>query len=138
MQNELGVFKELGELIEIYGLNKTEFDSYKELCDDENKKIKAIMNSENLKNYESENYKVSYSVSERTSFDEDKMIAVIKSFNLPDSLGLIKTREYIDEDALESSIYSGLIPDDVLEKIKGCMTTKEVETVRLTKKGEKK
>lgn len=135
---ELNTFKELGELIEIYGLNKTEYDSYKELCDKENKEIKELMSSENLKNYESENYKVSYSVSERTSFDEDKMIAVIKSYNLPDTLGLIKTREYIDEDALEASIYSGLIPDDVLEKIKGCMTTKEVETVRLTKKGEKK
>jgi hypothetical protein len=135
---ELNTFKELGELIEVYGLNKTEYDAYKELCDKENKEIKELMSSENLKNYESENFKVSYSVSERTSFDEDKMIAVIKSFNLPDSLGLIKTREYIDEDALESSIYSGLIPDDVLEKIKGCMTTKEVETVRLTKKGEKK
>ena len=138
MQNELGVFKELGELIEQYGLNKTEFDSYKEICDNENKQIKSIMKDESLKNYESENFRVSYSVSERTSFDEDKMIAVIKSYNLPDSLGLIKTREYIDEDALEASIYSGLIPDDVLEKIKGCMTVKEVETVRLTKKGEKK
>ena len=134
----LSVFKELGELIERYGLNKTEFDSYKDICDEENKQIKAIMKDENLKNYESESFKVSYSVSERTSFDEDKMIAVIKSYNLPDSLGLIKTREYIDEDALEASIYSGLIPDDVLEKIKGCMTVKEVETVRLTKKGEKK
>ena len=135
---ELNVFKELGELIERYGLNKSEFDSYKELCDKENKEIKTMMSEENLKNYESEHYKVSYSVSERTTFDEDKMISVIKSYNLPESLGLIKTREYIDEDALEASIYSGLIPDDVLEKIKGCMTTKEVETIRLTKKGEKK
>ena len=135
---DLEVYKELGELIERYGLNKSEFDSYKELCDKENKEIKEIMSNENLKLYQSEHYKVSYSVSERTSFDEETMIAVIKSYNLPDPLGLIKTREYIDEDALEASIYSGLIPDDVLEKIKGCMTVKEVETIRLTKKGEKK
>lgn len=134
---QLDVYKELGELIETYGMNKSEFDSYKKLCDDENKQIKQMMKDESLKNYESEHYKASYSISERTSFDEDKMIRVIRSYNIPGSLGIVKTREYIDEDALESAIYNGLIPDDVMDKIKECMTVKEVETIRLTSKKEK-
>lgn len=134
---QLDVYKELGELIETYGMNKSELDSYKKLCDDENKQIKQMMKDESLKNYESEHYKASYSISERISFDEDKMIQVVRSYNIPESLGIVKTREYIDEDALESAIYNGLIPDDVMDKIKECMTVKEVETIRLTTKKEK-
>ena len=65
------------------------------------------------------------------------MIQVVRSYNIPESIGIVKTREYIDEDALESAIYNGLIPDDVMDKIKECMTVKEVETIRLTTKKEK-
>ena len=131
------VYEELKELINAYGLNKQELDDYKAICDNENKQIKDIMNEAGLKVYETDKYKASYIVSERTSMDEVALLKVIHSNNIPNSLGIIKTREYIDEDALESAIYNKEIPDDVMKQISDCMIKKEVISLKLTKaKGE--
>ena len=129
--------EELKELINAYGLNKQELDDYKAICDNENKQIKDIMSEAGLKVYETDKYKASYIVSERTSMDEVALLRVIHSNNIPNSLGIIKTREYIDEDALESAIYNKEIPDDVMNQISDCMIKKEVISLKLTKaKGE--
>lgn len=130
-------YQELIELIDRYGLNKQEFDDYKIICDNENKQLKDMMAKANLKAFNTDKYRVNYIVSERTSTDEDKMIAVIHKHNLPNSLGIIKTKEYIDEDALESAIYDNEIPKEVMDEIAECITKKEIISLKLTRqKGE--
>lgn len=130
-------YQELMELIDRYGMNKQEFDDYKTICDAENKQIKDMMAKANLKAYNTDRYKATYIVSERTSMDEAKLIGVIHSNNIPDSLGIIKTKEYIDEDALESAIYNNEISDEVMAQIANCMDKKEVVSLKLTRqKGE--
>lgn len=126
-------YQELIELIDKYGFNKNELDSYKAICDKDNKKIKDMMAEANLKAYNTDKYKATYIVSERTSMNESKMLGVIHSNNIPDSLGIIKTKEYIDEDALESAIYNGEISEDVLAQIAECMEKKEVVSLKLTR-----
>lgn len=137
MEKDEKFYKELNDLIDKYGFNKCELDSYKAICDESNKQIKDMMAEANLKNYNTDRYKVTYIVSERTSMNEAKLIGVIHSNNIPNSLGIIKTREYIDEDALESAIYNGEISDDVMSQIAECMDKKEVISLKLTaKRGE--
>ena len=130
-------YQELIELVDRYGLNKQEFEDYKAICDNENKQIKEMMAQAKLTAYNTDRYKVTYISSDRTSTDENKMIAVIHKFNLPDSLGIIKTREYIDEDALESAIYNNEISEEVLKEIGECISHKEVVSLKITpQKGE--
>ena len=129
--------QELNDLIEAYGLNKTELDSYKDLCDRENAEIKSIMAEADMKKFDSASYTATYSVQHRTTMNEDKVINVIHAHDIPDSLGIIKVKEYIDEDALESAIYKGLIPDEIVKEIGECVTVKEIPTLKLSKrKGE--
>ena len=129
-------YKELEELIDKYGFNKNELDSYKAICDEDNKKIKDMMAEANLKNYNTDKYKATYIISDRTSIDESRLLAVIHANNIPDSLGIIKTKEYIDEDALESAIYNNEISDDVMAQISECMIKKEVISLKLTRQKE--
>lgn len=130
-------YQELIELIDRYGLNKGELEDYKAICDNENKQLKEMMAKANLKAFNTDRYRVNYIVSERTSTDEGKMIAVIHKHNIPDSLGIIKTREYIDEDALESAIYNNEISKEVMDEIAECIIKKEVISLKLTaQKGE--
>ena len=137
MEKDEKFYKELNDLIDKYGFNKGEYESYKAICDEGNKQIKEMMAEAGLKNYNTDRYKVTYIVSERTSMNEAKLIGVIHSNNIPNSLGIIKTREYIDEDALESAIYNGEISDDVMAQIAECMDKKEVISLKLTaKRGE--
>ena len=127
-------YQELSELIDKYALNKNEQDAYKKLCDEDNKKIKEMMLEAELKNWSTSDYKATCSTSTRQTFDEDKLIMFFKSENIPDSLGIIKTKEYIDEDALETAIYNGLIPEDTVKRIGDYMTEKVVYTLKVSKK----
>ena len=126
--------QELNDLIEAYGLNKAELDSYKALCDKENAEIKNIMAEADIQKFNSSTYTATYSIQHRTTMNEDKVIGIIRTHDLPDSLGIIKVLEYIDDDALESAIYKGLIPDAIVKEIGECMTVKEIPTLKLSKK----
>ena len=131
-------YKELGETIDKYALNKAEKDSYDKLVKEDGDKIKSMMGDAELLKYSTDTNTISYVVQHRQSFDEAKLIGIIHANNLPNSLGIIKTKEYIDEDALESAIYNGEISEEVMKQIQSCLESKDVVTLRLSKpkKGE--
>jgi hypothetical protein len=133
---ELSAFKDLSESIEKYGVNKAEMDTYKKICDAENKKIKELMAETELKTFDSESYTAKITEVDKSYVDEAKLLGVIHSNNIPDSLGIIKTKEYIDEDALESAIYNGLISDDVMGQISDCKVPKKEIRLNISKKKE--
>lgn len=120
----------LDELIPRYAQNKAEMDSYKKICDSENAQIKALMADLDDPVYEAGGYKATYSVQERESMNEDILLDIAHHFGLSE---IVKTKEYIDFDALEKAIYDGKISDDVLLEMNKAKEVKEVVTLRVTK-----
>ena len=49
------------------------------------------------------------------------------------AIGIIKTKEYVDFDALEKAIYNGLLPGETLLEMDKAREVKEVVTLRVTK-----
>lgn len=122
----------LDTLIPKYAENKTELDSYKKICDRDNAKIKELMEAENLKAYSAGGYKATKSVSTKESFKEDLLIDLLKT-KLGDDTPIIKTKEYVDMDALEKAIYNHEISTDLLLEMDKCKEVKETVTLRITK-----
>ena len=120
----------LDELIPQYAQNKAEMDSYKKICDSENAQIKALMAELDDPVYEAGGYKATYSVQERESMNEDILLDIAHHFGLSE---IVKTKEYIDFDALEKAIYDGKISDDILLEMNKAKEVKEVVTLRVTK-----
>lgn len=127
---------ELNNLIPLYGVNKEAYDKYDKLCKSENAEIKAIMAECNMDSITVEGYKVTYSVSDRKSMNEDKLLELIQQ-NENLAYKVIKTKQYVDMDELEKAIYSGDIDEDTLAEMQKCEEVKKVETLRITKKKEK-
>jgi len=103
--------------------------------------IKNIMGEDNLDNYTAGGYKVVRQVSYRTKVDEDKMLKVLKE-DWQNRYGeqqcpYIKVREYVDMDQLESVIYAGELPFEVLTKLDDCQEKTEVITLKCSKVKEK-
>lgn len=135
----------LDELIPTYAENKAMLDDYKKICDSENKQIKELMSEGS---YEAGGYKATKSVSTRDDIKEDKILAKL-SDDMRECFevnNIIKTREYIDMDNLESLLYSlnnkkdiesKKIKDELIELLDSCTERKDVVTLRVSKIKEK-
>ncbi len=119
---------ELSELVPRYYTNNTEMKKYKKLADADNKKIKEVMNLLNLTEYEVGGITAKISVSKRVDLLEDVLMEKIKVLGVE---GIIKTKEYIDMDALEDALYHGRISPATLAQ---AQVEKEVVTLRVNKK----
>lgn len=133
----------LESLVISYAKNKSKLNDYTTLCDKENKEIKSLMKQFKITEIPSGDYVAKISVSTKETANESRMLAVIhdlavNNVELYKELGIIKTREYIDFDALEAAIYNNRISEDGLMAIGKCYDTKEIETLRITKKKKKK
>lgn len=125
----------LDELIPQYASNKSEMESYKKICDRENAQIKSIMRDMDLSSYEAGGYKATYTVSERESMNEEMLLEIAHRYGIPE---IVKTKEYIDYDALENAIYNEQISQDVLLEMNKAKESKEVVTLRVSKIKNKK
>lgn len=121
---------DLDELIPQYVTNKNELDSYKKICDKENAQIKAIMKDFSVQKYTAGSYKASYSVSVRETMNEAMLLEIAHQYGISE---IVKTKEYIDYDALENAIYNNKIPDEILLEMDRAKETKEVVQLRVTK-----
>lgn len=122
---------DLDALIPQYAANKSELDSYKKICDKENAQIKSIMMDFVVPNYEAGGYKASCSVQQRESMNEERLLEILGSE--AKDMGIIKTKEYVDFDALEKAIYDGLLSQETLLEMDKAKEVKEVVTLRVTK-----
>lgn len=105
---------------------KNEADMWKKLADTENKQIKTLMSDLELEEFEYNNIKAKLNVSKRYSFIEEALLEKIKQLGLNH---LIKTKEIVDMEALESAIYNGKLDAKELEN---CQQLKEVVSLRVT------
>lgn len=125
---------DLDKLIPYYAENKTKLDAVKKLCDAENRKIKNIMLDFSVQHYTAGGYTVTCTTSKRETLNEDVLLGLEHLHAIP---GIIKTKEYVDFDALEKAIYDGKIPPEVLAEMDKAKESKTVATLRVKReKGE--
>lgn len=129
----------LEELIESYGIHKSEADDLKKICDKENKNLKSILKDRGLETSSSENWVVKYIIQNRESINEEMLLDILnKDWSVTsEMLGIIKTKQYIDFEALEKCIYKGQVPQEMVLTIDKAREVKQVETLRISKKKEK-
>lgn len=121
----------LSSTINSYVLHKQQLEELKKLCEFENAQIKEYMKENNLESYSDDNgHIVKYSVQERTSMNEAKLLKVMKDNNVKH---VIKTQEYVDSDLLEKAIYNNELSEDVQRQIAECNEVKYIPTLRITK-----
>lgn len=132
---ETNELERLSELVKSYSENKSAFDKLKKTCDTENSEIKSIMSKYDIPEYTFGDTVIKYSVQHRESMNEDMLLEIAHTFGIPE---IVKTKEYIDFDALESAIYHNQIPQAVLLEMNKAKSVTEVPTLRISKKKEKK
>lgn len=121
---------DLDTLIPQYAANKSEMESYKKICDRENAEIKSIMKSFVVPTYQTGEYRASYIVSKRETMNEEMLLEIAHTHGISE---IVKTKEYIDFDALEHAIYNGKISADILMEMDKAKEVKEVVTLRVSK-----
>ena len=120
------------------------FDLYKESKDKENalkksntemgNNIKSYFQTNGIDRVDTDKYTATVTTSTSESLNEELAIEIIKE-NLGGAMlaTVIKTKEYIDEDALEKLVYNG---DFDITKLAKAKITKTTSTLRVSKKKE--
>lgn len=122
----------LNSIIECFYKDKQTADKYKKSAEEYNKEIKDIMGDIKIDEFETDSgliAKLTHKQSE--SFNEEKLLAKMKELNIP---GIIKTREYVDMEALENAIYNEVIN---ASELSSCREIKETVALKVSKKKEK-
>ena len=102
--------------------------------------IKDILKAIDMDSVDVGEFRVSLSHIDKSYMDMDKLLAFIKA-TFPHELQerVIKTKEYVDEDVLESIMYKNEIDDKTKADMAKCMVEKEEIrlNIRKLKEGEK-
>ena len=130
LDSEVTEFIPLDSLIPMYALNKVELDSYTAICKKENEEIKKQMLALGQDTYNTGGFTAKRTVSTRESLNEDKLMSVILKHGIKD---VIKTKEYVDMDALEDYLYNTEITSALATDLDSCKTTTEVVTLKVTR-----
>ena len=120
----------LEELIPRYAMNKSELDSYTKICKEENEQIKAALVDLGENEYSAGGYKVKRIVATKESMNEAKLLEVLRQNGIDVA---IKTREYVDMDALEAYLYNNVPSEELARQLDGCRITTETVQLRLSK-----
>ena len=123
--------EEFENLIIEFGNNKTASDNLKKTAERQKNEIKKIMLADKLTTASAGGYKVTLSTYQDQSMDEDKLIEVLKKHDM--AKGIIKTKEYVDMDALEQVLYNIDLENEVLLDIDSCRKTKDITKLILSK-----
>lgn len=87
--------------------------------------------------YETDKCKATISYQNRVSMDEEKVIEIIKeNISAARRKGVIKTKEYVDYEVLESLIYNGVIAAEKLEPAQSVNVITTLKVTALKKKEE--
>lgn len=117
---------ELDGLINGYKQNKESLDNYKKITDEENAKIKQIMQANNIDTYTTlRGTQANITIQKRESFLDSKLIARLKELGITSP---IKTIEVVDMDELENVIYNNkLDPRQIID----CKQVKEIVVLKV-------
>lgn len=131
----------LDDLVATYGKHDAEIKDLKKVADTEKEQIKSMLSDEQP-NWCAGGYKVTRVVTEKTTFNEERLLTVLKKDweerNGKTDCPYIKTREYVDMDSLETALYENSIPSEVLAEMNKCKTVTPTIALRCAKDKEKK
>lgn len=135
-------YSDLQELIDSYGVNKDEESLLKKEISAQNTAIKDLMLKNSLEYYATSKYKVTYYEQNKDSMDEDALVSLFTSvpkfMSIAYEYGIVKTKEYIDMDALENAMYHYAFNQEQLDEISKHKIEKRVPVLKITKvKGKK-
>ena len=123
----------LADVIDAYKESKDKENKLKKVNDEMNTNIKNYMSLHNMQTASSEKYTATVSITDKSTLNDNIALDIIKRelSDKPDLLNsVIKTKEYIDEDALEKLVYNKQFDITTLDS---AITTKKVSTLRITK-----
>ncbi len=138
-KKEVNINNETGEIMEFnpeadinenyvnkYVILQNKLDSLTKIRDQMKDKLKTYLKDNNLTKLNSELGYVSLITTEKTTYDDEKVVNYCKI----NKYDVVKTIEILDEDKLEELIYNGDIKIEELEPFK---ETKIVQTLRVNK-----
>jgi len=132
-RRKLEIKEPLETMVVNYYEKKNQMDSLKKVVDDYNKRIKDEMQAMNIDSFDAGGLIATISVTPKEDFNEEQAIEILRK-NLPadEFKQIVKTKEYIDNDALEKAIYNKQLDAAILSP---CITPKEpVVTLRVKAK----
>jgi hypothetical protein len=118
----------LRELVKQYNEINNKYNEYKKKRKPLNKSIKSEMKKEGLHKAQFDNIVVSYSVRERSSIEEEKLLTILKEKGLDE---FIVVTEKPDVELLEEAILANKVDASILSK---CVKTKEIEYLTVNEK----
>jgi len=129
--------KNLKKVIDQYLVENTQKQLLEKELKSKNAFIKSKLGELDTDIFETESNKAVITYQNRTSMDDDKCIEILReNCKEKDLKSIIKTKEYVDYDALESFIYNGGIDAVKLEpaQIIKVVTTLTVKPLKKEKK----
>ena len=121
----------LEELIPIYGENNTQYNGLKKVVSEQSSEIKKLMQGNKIDEKSVGAWTAKITVKKSESFNDEKLLRIIKQLGLDE---LIKTKEYVDTDAMEEAIYNGTITQNMLLEISKAQEVKESVALTIKKK----
>lgn len=130
--NQNNLNSDLALLIESYIENKQNEKIYKDNASVENTQIKELMKSLNLSEFSTALGTATITEQKSETFIEEALIDFLKKNNVASDI--VKTKEYVDFDALESAIYHERISSELVKEMASCKETKTTTVLRIKQK----
>ena len=125
---------DINKIIDLYKESKDKENALKKSNTEMGNNIKSYFQTNGIDRVDTDKYTATVTTSTSESLNEELAIEIIKE-NLGGAMlaTVIKTKEYIDEDALEKLVYNG---DFDITKLAKAKITKTTSTLRVGKKKE--
>ena len=120
---------ELKNLIDSYGESKNEENTIVKRNKERNAQIKQLFLDNDISSFETDSFIATVSETEKQSLNKELALGILKKeLPFPELTSVVKTKEYIDEDALEKLVFNGQFDISKLEK---AVDKKIVSTLRI-------
>lgn len=120
---------ELKNLIDNYGESKKEENAIVKRNKERNSQIKQLFLDNDISSFETDSFIATVSETEKQSLNNELALCILKEELRENELtSVVKTKEYIDEDALEKLVFNGQFDISKLEK---AVDKKIVSTLRI-------
>lgn len=120
---------ELKNLIDSYGESKNEENTIVKRNKERNAQIKQLFLDNDISSFETDSFIATVSETEKQSLNNELALGILKKELGENELtSVVKTKEYIDEDALEKLVFNGQFDISKLEK---AVDKKIVSTLRI-------
>lgn len=120
---------ELKNLIDSYGEAKKEENEIVKRNKEKNAQIKQLFLDNDISSFETDSFIATVSETEKQSLNNELALCILKEELGENELtSVVKTKEYIDEDALEKLVFNGQFDISKLEK---AVDKKIVSTLRI-------